>query len=119
VGSGCPGWRYPAVTCTTRWVTAALLGVGFGVGYAALGTLAVQHVPLDSSAIASGINSLVRTAGGSVGPAVTASILASNTIHGTTVPTRHGYVILAVGAGLSAVAALYYGLRYGSRASAA
>ena len=36
------------------------LGVGFGVGCAALGTLAVQHVPMDSS----GINSLVRTAGG-------------------------------------------------------
>jgi MFS family permease len=102
---------------------AALLGVGFGVGYAALGTLAVQHVPLDSSAIASGINSLVRTAGGSVGAAVTASILASNVIHGTTVPTLHGYVIsyviLAIGAGLAAAAALYCGLRYGSRAPAA
>lgn len=99
---------------------AALLGIGFGIGYAALGTLAVQHVPLDSSAIASGINSLVRTAGGSVGAAVTASILASDTIHGTTVPTLHGYVvsylILAVGCALSAAAALYCGLRYGSRA---
>jgi MFS family permease len=102
---------------------ATMLGVGFGVGYAALGTLAVQHVSLDSSAIASGVNSLVRTAGGSVGAAVTASILASNVIHGTAVPSLHGYVIsyviLAIGAGLSAAAALYCGVRYGSRASAA
>jgi MFS family permease len=99
---------------------AALLGVGFGIGYAALGTLAVQHVPMDSSAIASGINSLVRTAGGSVGAAITASILASDVIHGTSVPTLHGYVIcyviLAVGSALAAAAALYSGLRYGSRA---
>ena len=101
---------------------AALLGIGFGIGYAALGTLAVQHVPLDSSAIASGVNSLVRTAGGSVGAAITASILASDVIHGTTVPTLHAYVvcyvILAVGAALAAAAAIYSGLRYGSRARA-
>jgi MFS family permease len=101
---------------------AVLLGIGFGIGYAALGTLAVQHVPMDSSAIASGINSLVRTAGGSVGAAITASILASHVIHGTSVPTLHGYVIsyviLAIGAGLAGAAALYSGLRYGSRARA-
>jgi len=101
---------------------AALLGVGFGIGYAALGTLAVQHVPMDSSAIASGVNSLVRTAGGSVGAAITSSILASDVIAGTSVPTLHAYVIcyviLAVGAGFAAAAALYSGLRYGSRAQA-
>jgi MFS family permease len=101
---------------------AILLGIGFGIGYAALGTLAVQHVPLDSSAIASGINSLVRTAGGSVGAAITSSILASDVIHGTSVPALHGYVIsyviLAIGAGLAAAAALYSGVRFGSKARA-
>jgi hypothetical protein len=80
----------------------------------------VQHVPLDSSAPASGINSLVRTGGGSVGAAITASILASSVIRGTDVPTLHGYVVcytvLAVGCALAAVAAVYSGLRYGSRA---
>jgi MFS family permease len=99
-----------------------LLGIGFGIGYAALGTLAVQHVPMDSSAIASGINSLVRTAGGSVGAAITASILASDVKPGTTLPALHGYVIcytiLAIGSALAAAAAVYSGLRYGSRAPA-
>jgi MFS family permease len=120
---GALGIAWLAISSSHVWDAvgyAALLGVGFGIGYAALGTLAVQHVSLDSSAIASGVNSLVRTGGGSVGAAVTASILTSNVIHGTSVPTLHGYVIcyviLAIGCALAAVAALYSGLRYGSRA---
>jgi MFS family permease len=96
--------------------SAALQGVGFGIGYAALGTLAVQHVPMDSTAIASGVNSLVRTTGGSIGAAVVASVLATDVIHGTIVPTLHAYVIsyaiLAAGAVLAAVAAAANGLRH-------
>ena len=64
----------------------SIQGIGFGVAYAALGTLAVQHVPMDQSGIASGINSLVRTAGGSVAGAVTASVLAGRVISGTDSP---------------------------------
>jgi hypothetical protein len=74
---------------------------------------------MDSSAIASGINSLVRTTGGSIGAAITASILTSDVIARTTAPTLHAYVIsfaiLAAGAGLASVAAATNGLRYGSR----
>ena len=96
--------------------SSALQGIGFGIGYAALGTLAVQHVPMDSTAIASGVNSLVRTTGGSIGAAVVASVLASDVIHGTIVPTLHAYVIsyaiLAVGGVLAAAAAAWNGLRY-------
>jgi predicted MFS family arabinose efflux permease len=96
--------------------SSALQGIGFGIGYAALGTLAVQHVPMDSTAIASGVNSLVRTTGGSIGAAVVASILASDVIHGTVAPTLHAYVIsyviLAAGACLAAAAAAFNGLRY-------
>jgi MFS family permease len=96
--------------------SSALQGIGFGIGYATLGTLAVQHVPMDSTAIASGVNSLVRTTGGSIGAAVVASVLASDVIHGTVVPTLHAYevsyVILAVGAILAAAAAAANGLRH-------
>ena len=98
--------------------SSALQGIGFGIGYAALGTLAVQHVPMDSSAIASGVNSLVRTTGGSIGTAVTAALLTSYVIRGTVVPTLHAYVvsfaILAAGAGLAAAAAAWHGRRYGA-----
>lgn len=95
----------------------AVQGVGFGVAYAALGTLAVQHVPMDQSGIASGVNSLVRTAGGSVSAAVTAAILAGDTIPGLDgVPSLHAYVlsfvIVAVGAWLAAGVAAIHGVRH-------
>ncbi|MCP9620734.1 MFS transporter [Nocardia otitidiscaviarum] len=93
-----------------------LQGTGFGIGYAALGTLAVRHVPMSESGIASGINSLVRTAGGSIAGAVTASILSAHVIAGTRVPTLDAYVasfaILAVGAFLAAAVAVGHGLRH-------
>src|SRR4051794_16791513 len=60
----------------------AVQGIGFGVAYAALGTLAVQHVRMDQSGMASGVNSLVRPAGGSVSGGVTAAILTGETIPG-------------------------------------
>lgn len=95
----------------------AVQGIGFGVAYAALGTLAVQHVPMDQSGIASGVNSLVRTAGGSVSAAVTAAILTGETIPGLRgVPTLHAYVlsfvIVAVGAWLAAGVAVAHGVRH-------
>ncbi|MEV6771536.1 MFS transporter [Nocardia sp. NPDC051030] len=97
-------------------ISQILQGTGFGIGYAALGTLAVQHVPMSESGIASGINSLVRTAGGSIAGAVTASILSAHVIYGTHVPTVNAYVasfaILSVGAFLTAAVALGHGLRH-------
>jgi MFS family permease len=95
----------------------AVQGIGFGVAYAALGTLAVQHVPMDQSGIASGVNSLVRTAGGSVSGAVTAAILTGETIPGLPgVPALHAYVlsfvVVAVGAWLAAGVAVVHGVRH-------
>jgi MFS family permease len=84
-------------------VFSVLQGVGFGIAYAALGTVAVQHVPMDQSAIASGINSLVRTTGGSLGAAITASVLISYLVPRTTMPALHGYVLSFL---ISATAAL-------------
>jgi MFS family permease len=92
------------------------MGTGIGIAFAALGTLAVQHVPLTQSGIASGINTLVRTVGGSIAGAATASLLASNTITGTEVPSEHGYVlsfvIVALVAGAAAAIALVHALLY-------
>ncbi|RAY13946.1 MFS transporter [Actinomadura craniellae] len=94
----------------------ALQGLGLGVGYAALGTLAVQHVPMDQSGIASGINSLVRTSGGSVAGAATAAVLASDTLAGSGLPTRHAYIVcfalVALAAALAAVVAAVHGVRH-------
>ncbi|MFE2847986.1 MFS transporter [Streptomyces scopuliridis] len=97
-------------------IFSGIQGIGFGIAYAALGTLAVQHVPMEQSGIASGINTLVRTVGGSVASAATASILTADVIKNTSVPTVDAYVlcfvIAAVTAGLGAVTAASHGLRY-------
>jgi MFS family permease len=94
----------------------AIQGIGFGIAYAALGTLAVQHVPMDQSGIASGINSLVRTAGGSVAGAVTAALLTRSIIAGTNVPTLHSYVlcfvVVTIGAALTSAVATVHGVRH-------
>jgi MFS family permease len=97
-------------------IFSVLQGIGFGIAYAALGTVAVQHVPMDSSAIASGINSLVRSAGGSLGTAITATVLTSELIPHTTLPALHGYVIsfliTAIAAALAAAVAAAHAIRY-------
>ncbi|GAA4227076.1 MFS transporter [Actinomadura meridiana] len=93
-----------------------LQGTGFGIAYAALGTLAVQHVPMDQSGIASGVNSLVRVAGGSVAGAVTASILASRVTSGTGEASLGAYelcfLICGGGAVVAAAVAVVHGLRH-------
>ncbi|MER5321035.1 hypothetical protein [Streptosporangium roseum] len=61
---------------------AAILGVGIGLGYAALGTrhsalgtMAVEHVEPAETAAAGGVNALVRVVGSSLAGAVTAAVL--------------------------------------------
>lgn len=97
-------------------IFSGLQGIGFGIAYAALGTPAVEHVPMNQSGIASGLNSLVRTAGGSVASAATAAILAAQLIDGTTIPEVDGYVlsfaIAGIAAALTAVIATLHGLRH-------
>lgn len=99
-------------------IFSATQGLGVGIGYAALGTLAIQHVPMNQSGIASGINSLVRTAGGSMASATTAAVLGAYVIGNTALPSLHGYVVCfaigAASAGLTAVVAAWHGLRHGT-----
>ncbi|MEV6034516.1 MFS transporter [Nonomuraea sp. NPDC052116] len=56
---------------------ATLLGFGIGLGYAALGTMAVEHVEPAKTAAAGGVNALVRVVGSSVAGAVGAAVLSS------------------------------------------
>jgi MFS family permease len=92
----------------------ALFGVGLGAAYAALGTMAVEHVPMTKTVVASGVNSLLRTVGGSVSGAIVVLIVSSHLIPHTGVPSLHGYVICftagAAGAGVAAIAAAAFGL---------
>ena len=56
---------------------ATLLGLGIGLGYAAVGTMAVEHVEPAKTAAAGGVNALVRVVGSSVAGAVGAAVLSS------------------------------------------
>ena len=89
------------------YVATSLLGIGLGVGYAALGTMAVEHVSPDKTALAAGVNALVRIVGGSTAGAVIAAVLAAQ-------PGVLGYQwvfgVAAVAGGVAAVFAAVFGL---------
>ncbi|MET8988270.1 MFS transporter [Nonomuraea wenchangensis] len=59
------------------YAATAVLGLGVGLGYAALGTMAVEHVEPARTAAAGGVNALVRVLGSSLAGAVGAVVLAA------------------------------------------
>ncbi|MFG1706459.1 MFS transporter [Nonomuraea sp. M3C6] len=83
------------------YVASSLLGIGLGIGYAALGTMAVEHVAPAKTAVAAGVNALVRIVGASTAGAVIAAVLAAQ-------PGVHGYQwVFGVAAVAGAVAAVF------------
>jgi EmrB/QacA subfamily drug resistance transporter len=63
-------------------IAAALLGVGIGLAFAALGNLIVQAVPSHQTGVASGMNTVMRTLGGALGGQLSATFIADHTAHG-------------------------------------
>jgi EmrB/QacA subfamily drug resistance transporter len=70
-------------------ISAALLGVGIGLAFAALGNLIVQAVPAHQTGVASGMNTVMRTLGGAIGGQIAATFIVKNTLHG--LPTVTGF----------------------------
>jgi EmrB/QacA subfamily drug resistance transporter len=70
-------------------IAAALLGIGMGLAFAALGNLIVQAVPAHQTGVASGMNTVMRTLGGALGGQLSATFLADNVFHG--LPTVTGF----------------------------
>lgn len=87
----------------------ALMGIGFGLAYAAMSNLIVEGVPTAQTGVASGMNANIRTIGGSVGAAVMSSIVTAGTQHGG-LPRQsgytHGFELLTVTAAAAALATL-------------
>jgi EmrB/QacA subfamily drug resistance transporter len=89
--------------------SAALMGVGMGLAFAALGNLIVQAVPPRQTGVASGVNTVMRTLGGALGGQLSATFIASNVAAGG-LPTvtgftesfwmASGFLALSFGAGL-------------------
>jgi MFS family permease len=70
-------------------IAAALLGVGIGLAFAALGNLIVQAVSNQQTGVASGMNTVMRTLGGALGGQLSATFIAAHTVHGE--PTVTGF----------------------------
>jgi MFS family permease len=70
-------------------ISAALLGVGIGLAFSALGNLVVQAVPPEQTGVASGMNTVMRTLGGALGGQIAATFIVNNTAHG--LPTVTGF----------------------------
>ena len=71
-------------------ISAALLGAGIGLAFAALGNLIVQAVPPHQTGVASGMNTVMRTLGGALGGQIAATLIVDNTHHGT--PALAGFI---------------------------
>jgi EmrB/QacA subfamily drug resistance transporter len=70
-------------------ISAALLGIGIGLAFSALGNLIVQAVPPHQTGVATGMNTVMRTLGGAIGGQIAATFIVNNTVHGT--PTVTGF----------------------------
>ena len=70
-------------------LAAALLGVGIGLAFAALGNLIVGAVSNHQTGVASGMNTVMRTLGGALGGQLSATFIAAHSAHGN--PTVTGF----------------------------
>lgn len=73
-------------------VWTAVLALGVGLAFASLATVVVAAVPPEQTGVASGMNANIRTLGGSLGSAVTGSLLAGSASLGV-VAAETGYVV--------------------------
>jgi EmrB/QacA subfamily drug resistance transporter len=75
------------------FVAGALLGSGVGLAFAAMANLIIENVGPAETGVATGMNTVTRTVGGSFGGAATASLIAGTVVAGSDIPTEHGYTL--------------------------
>jgi MFS family permease len=99
-----------AVAHSQRWeiyVAGAFMGIGIGFAFASMANLIVDAVPQTHVGVATGMNSIMRTIGGSLGGQIAASIVATHLIAGSELPSEAGFTeAFALSAGALAVAFL-------------
>ena len=90
-------------------VVTTLMGVAFGLAFAAMSNLVVESVPLSQTGVASGMNANIRTVGGALGGAVLASVITSGArADGLPVESgyTHGFLVLAIAAAAATLVTL-------------
>ncbi|GAA4166021.1 MFS transporter [Gryllotalpicola daejeonensis] len=119
------GWVLRITITGELWeiiVGSAVVGIGTGIGYAAMPALISANTPHNELASANGVNTVVRSLGSSLASALGGSILASFTITLGTVamPSLTGYrVLFAICGGAALVAAVLALLVSNTKASVA
>lgn len=84
-----------------------VMGLGFGLTYAAIPGIIVRAVPEGETGSATGFYQVVRYIGFSVGSALAASVLASETPAGSQLPRLAGYTaVIWIGIGICVAAAI-------------
>ncbi len=114
VGAGLSavGYGMLAFAHTQRWeiyLASAVIGVALGLGFSAMSSLIVIAVPSHQTGVATGMNANIRTIGGSIGAAVTATIVTAGVSASALPPEsgyRNGYAVLAAIGVLAALAVL-------------
>jgi EmrB/QacA subfamily drug resistance transporter len=98
-------------------ISSALLGAGIGLAFAALGNLIVQAVPAHQTGVASGMNTVLRTLGGSLGGQLAATFVAASTVRG--LPALAGFTATFVMAAVFLVCCAVVALLVPARVPAA
>ena len=68
-----------------------VISIGIGLAFAAMANLIVEAVPPSQTGEATGVNTLIRSVGASIGSQVTAAILAGAVLAGTGLPQESGF----------------------------
>jgi len=91
-------------------VETTVLGLAFGLAFAAMSNLVVDAVPQNQTGVASGMNANIRTVGGALGSAVLASVVTAGA-RPDVLPVEAGYVggftVLVVTSALAALVAAF------------
>ena len=87
----------------------SILGLAFGLAFAAMSNLVVAAVPQSQTGVASGMNTNIRTVGGAIGSAVLATVVTSN-LQPSGIPVEsgytHGFLLLAITSTAAALVAV-------------
>jgi EmrB/QacA subfamily drug resistance transporter len=87
-------------------ISTAVFGLGLGLAYASMTSLIVQSVPREQTGVATGMNANIRTIGGSIGTALSSSIITGH-LQSTGLPAESGFTdTFLLLAAFSAVAVL-------------
>ena len=91
---GTGGFVLLALSHGTHWpiyLALAIVGVGLGLGFAALPNLIVTAVPHEQTGAATGINTIMRVLGGALGIQICATIVAQHVARPGGLPLQSGF----------------------------